>query len=113
MTLFTGIVLYILIWWTALFAVLPLGVRPHGDRSLGTAGSAPEDPRIKRKFLITSLVSAVIWLGVYGLIRAGALDFREMAREMAQESRADGGQDPADVLEKAGEKAKTGDSQGP
>ena len=25
---FTGCVLYLLIWWTVLFAVLPFGVRP-------------------------------------------------------------------------------------
>ena len=28
MNWFTGIVLFVIIWWTALFAVLPIGTRP-------------------------------------------------------------------------------------
>ena len=31
MNWFTGIVLYVLIWWTVLFAVLPLGTQPVAD----------------------------------------------------------------------------------
>ena len=31
MNWFTGVVLYVLIWWTALFAVLPIGTRPVED----------------------------------------------------------------------------------
>ena len=31
MNWFTGVVLYILIWWTVLFAVLPIGTRPVED----------------------------------------------------------------------------------
>lgn len=32
---FTGCVLYLLIWWTVLFAVLPLGVRPASGEAMG------------------------------------------------------------------------------
>ena len=31
MNWFTGVVLYVLIWWTVLFAVLPIGTRPVED----------------------------------------------------------------------------------
>lgn len=99
MTLFTGMMLYILIWWTALFAVLPFGVRPHADETLGTAGSAPEHPDIKKKFIVTTLVSALIWLGIYGLIRADVIDFRNLARQMEAADRANDGQARADGLE--------------
>ena len=63
---FTGVSLYLMIWWVVLFAVLPLGVRPNieADDSTGWRG-APDRPRMWKKALITTLVSAVIWVGLY------------------------------------------------
>jgi predicted secreted protein len=69
MNWFTGFVLYACIWSVTLFMVLPLGVRPHEDKGFGTEGSAPENPRIKRKMLQTTLASAVVWVIVWALIR--------------------------------------------
>ncbi|HRC26221.1 MAG TPA: DUF1467 family protein, partial [Alphaproteobacteria bacterium] len=47
MNIVTGLAVYFLIWWTALFVVLPLGVRPAEKRDPGMAGGAPEDPGLK------------------------------------------------------------------
>ena len=46
MNWFTGVVLYVLIWWTVLFAVLPIGTRPssEADQQRGWRGT-PEQPR--------------------------------------------------------------------
>jgi predicted secreted protein len=77
MNWFTGIVLFVVIWWTALFAVLPIGTRPvaGADASSGWRG-APERPRILRKVMITTVVSCVIWAGTYALIRSDYVSFR-------------------------------------
>lgn len=74
---FSGIVVYLLIWWLALFAVLPIGTEPNpeGDADTGWRG-VPQQPRLLRKVLITTLVAAVIWLGVYGLVESDWLSFR-------------------------------------
>ena len=74
---FTGIILFVLIWWTALFAVLPLGqqVRPEADEISGVRG-LPSRPRIRRVVLITTLVSAVLWIGCDVLISSSYLSFR-------------------------------------
>lgn len=112
MTPFTGLVLYLLIWWTALFAVLPLGVHPHDDVTTGTAGSAPEQSGLKKKFGLTTLIAALVWLAVYGAIQAGLLDFREMAQQMAQADRASG-QIHGDGIEKPDKIEKTGESAPP
>ena len=37
MNWFTGVVLFIVIWWTALFAVLPIGTKPV-DQADDTSG---------------------------------------------------------------------------
>jgi len=75
---FTGIVVYLLIWWTALFAVLPVGTRPdaEGDLEAGGWRGAPRNPRLGLKLVATTLVAAVIWLGVYAVVESDWLSFR-------------------------------------
>lgn len=74
---FTGLVVYLLIWWTVLFAVLPIGVRPAADADphSGWAG-APENPRMLMKVAITTLIAAVIWVGADLLISSDYMSFR-------------------------------------
>jgi predicted secreted protein len=65
MTPFTGIAIYLTIWWTVLFAVLPLGTTTHAEAGidLGDGGDpgAPVDPKLKRKFITTTWVSAILF----------------------------------------------------
>jgi predicted secreted protein len=77
MTLVTGIVLYIIIWWTVLFTMLPIGVRVPQNPEPGIATSAPEHPRILKKVIWTSLVSVVVWLLIYALIHSGLVSLGE------------------------------------
>ena len=81
---FTAAVLYVLIWWTVLFAVLPFGTRPiaEPDETAGGWRGAPERPLLLRKVIATTLVSAVLWAGGVALIRSPYLSFREMAAKM-------------------------------
>lgn len=78
----TGIAIYLTIWWTALFAILPLGVRSHAEMGIPTPGGgdpgAPVNPNLKRKFITTTWVSAVLfailWLVMhFGLIKLPSL----------------------------------------
>ena len=77
MSPFTGLAIYMTIWWTTLFAVLPLGTRSHAEMGIdpGDGGDpgAPVNPNLKRKFITTTWVSAIVfgllWLVVhFGLI---------------------------------------------
>ena len=63
----TGLMVYLVIWWTVLFAVLPLGVRRVENPGRGEDRGAPERPQLLRKAVITTLVAAVLWLGFYFL----------------------------------------------
>lgn len=78
MTPFIGVVVYLLVWWTVLFAVLPFGTRPDpdGDPAAGGWRGAPERPLILRKLIATTLVSAVIFLGIFALVESDWLSFR-------------------------------------
>ncbi|HXT78198.1 MAG TPA: DUF1467 family protein [Acetobacteraceae bacterium] len=73
----TGIVLYVLIWWVALFAVLPVGTHPveNPDAQSGWRG-APARPLLLRKVIATTIVAAIIWVGAYLLITSDYISFR-------------------------------------
>lgn len=70
MTLTTGIVVYVMIWVVVLFLVLPWGVRIPDIIERGHADSAPENPYIGLKFLITSVASAFLWVIAYLVLKA-------------------------------------------
>ena len=68
MSLTLGIALYFLIWWTLLFAVLPLTrAKTQGETGNvvpGTPESAPAKLTIGRAIAINTLLSAVVFVGV-------------------------------------------------
>jgi predicted secreted protein len=72
----TGIVVYILIWWVALFAILPLRVTPTEPGDTGYGTGAPKRPHLRLKLGLTSAVAAVLWIGVYILIKEPWFSFR-------------------------------------
>lgn len=73
----TAIILYVLIWWITLFAVLPLWVTPAEPDDPGHAAGAPQQPHLLRKVAVTTVVSALIWVAIYLVIRSPLLSFRE------------------------------------
>jgi predicted secreted protein len=82
MSLSLSIAVYLTLWWVTLFAVLPLGVVSHAeagiDKGDGGDPGAPVDPKLKRKFITTTWVSAIIfavfWLAVeFHVLRLPAL----------------------------------------
>ncbi len=80
MTWPTMILVYTIIWWVVLFTVLPWGARPPKNTEVGHAASAPERPMLWRKALVTTLISAVLFAGVYWLIESEYLSFRDELR---------------------------------
>lgn len=76
MNWFTGVVVYLLVWWVTLFAVLPLWVTPSEPGELGHAAGAPRYPRLLLKAAVTSGVAGLIWLGIYVLVKEPWISFR-------------------------------------
>lgn len=74
---FTGFVLFAVIWWIALFAVLPIGTKPvaKADETSGWRGT-PERPRLMMKIIITTIIASLLWTGTYFLVRSDYLSFR-------------------------------------
>ena len=73
MNWFTGVVLYVLIWWTVLFAVLPIGTRPVDDAdSERLARRAASGRGSLMKVIVTTLVAG------RGLVRRLAADHQRL-----------------------------------
>jgi len=74
----TGIMVYLVIWWIALFMVLPLGVRRVENPGKGEERGAPERPDLVRKAIITTVVAAVLWIAFYAFYQMDILSFRRL-----------------------------------
>ncbi len=73
---FSAFVLYAFIWFLTLLVVLPLRLQTQGEAGSvvqGTPQSAPADPRIGRRMLITTVAATLIWGLVAWLIVSGRI----------------------------------------
>jgi predicted secreted protein len=72
MTIESGIAIYLTIWWTTLFAILPLGVRSYAEEGLDVPGggdpSSPVNPNLKKKFFTTSWISAILFAILWAVL---------------------------------------------
>lgn len=78
MTWFTAVTTYLILWWLALFVVLPIGVKPdsEGDPAAGGWRGAPERPMLMKKALITTLLAAALWAVAFWLMETDLISFR-------------------------------------
>ena len=82
MNWFSGILVYIIVWWLVLFMVLPWGARRPEDPEPGHAESAPAEPRMALKFTVTTVLAAVVWVAIYLIVESDLISFRAPVREM-------------------------------
>ncbi len=65
----TALAIYFVVWWIVLFAILPLGVKnahEAGETTLeGNEPGAPVKHQMGRKALITTGVSAIVFVIIY------------------------------------------------
>ena len=88
MNWFSGVLVYLLIWWVVLFTVLPWKSRPPRTPGYGHAASAPKAPNLGVKFVVTTVIAAFFWVVVYILIDEGFINYRAIAMQMMQEDHA-------------------------
>ena len=75
MNLTGGIVLYAVLWFLALFVLLPIGQKSQaemGEVTPGTPAGAPHEPKLKKKMLWATVIAGLIW-GVIAYIILGGV----------------------------------------
>ena len=76
MAIFSAIVLFAMIWFITLLIVLVIrqpSQAEAGEVVQGTHAGAPANPQLKRRFLITTGVTIVIWAPLVWFIGSGQL----------------------------------------
>ena len=65
-----SIIIFLLIWWLIFFISLPINIKKGkpGKNIEGEDPGAPNNPQLFRKFLITTVVSVVIWFIIYSFL---------------------------------------------
>jgi predicted secreted protein len=84
-TISTAFAIYFVMWWIVLFLTLPFGVRSQhedGDSTPGTDPGAPVLPRMARKLIWTTVLSAALFTVAMLAYNAGYLNVERLSRLM-------------------------------
>ncbi len=76
-----SIIVYVLIWWIIFFSLLPVGIQSKKEKFIekieGIDPGAPNNPKIAKKFLITTIITSIIFIVIYYLVESNLLNLRE------------------------------------
>lgn len=76
MAITSAFVLFAIIWFMTLFIVLPLRLKTQADVgkvARGTPASAPVDPQLKKRALIVTAITIVVWSILMTVILSGVI----------------------------------------
>ena len=77
MSLTGSIVIYVIIWWIVFFSLLPIDVNRDKNRKIeGEDPGSPENPKIVKKFIYTTVISTVLFLIIFNLVQNNYLNLR-------------------------------------
>ena len=66
------------------FSVLPVGIQSNKEafkeKIEGIDPGAPKNPRIAKKFLITTIITSIIFIVIYYLVKIDLLNLREFLK---------------------------------
>ena len=79
-----SIIVYVMIWWIIFFSVLPIGIKSNKEvfkeKIGGMDPGAPKNPKIATKFLITTVITSIIFAVIYYLVEVDILNLREFLK---------------------------------
>ena len=76
----TGLaIIYIIIWWIIFFAILPIDVdRIKIKKIVGEDPGSPENPRMFKKFIYCTVISTILFVIIYLLMKFEYLNLRNI-----------------------------------
>tara|TARA_B100000941_G_C28163993_1_gene378762 strand:- start:245 stop:499 length:255 start_codon:yes stop_codon:yes gene_type:complete len=76
-----SIIVYVMIWWIIFFSLLPVGIQSNKqvfkEKIGGMDPGAPKNPKIGKKFLVTTLITTIIFAVIYYLVEIDLLNLRK------------------------------------
>ncbi|MDA0675568.1 MAG: DUF1467 family protein [Proteobacteria bacterium] len=81
MSWYSGLAIYLIMWWVVLFTLLPLGrgsddALSSADIAMGQDAGAPAQPYLLYKFIGTTVLSGLVFALFYWAWTNGLLDLR-------------------------------------
>ena len=77
-----SIIVYVCIWWIVFFSILPIGIKSKSQqldkKSDSFDSGAPKNPQLGKKFLFTTLITSIIFMGIYYMVSNEYLNLREI-----------------------------------
>tara|TARA_A100001015_G_C14380953_1_gene477990 strand:+ start:249 stop:503 length:255 start_codon:yes stop_codon:yes gene_type:complete len=75
-----SIIVYVMIWWIIFFSILPVGIKSNKQTFKDTIGGsdpgAPKNPKIMKKFLITTIITSILFIVIYYAVINGFFNLR-------------------------------------
>ena len=79
MSITGSLVVFVCLWWIVFFAMLPIDVnREKKDNIEGVDPGAPENPKILKKFIYSTLITSIIFIFIYMLVKYEYLNIRNL-----------------------------------
>tara|TARA_B100000886_G_scaffold339010_1_gene303241 strand:- start:425 stop:679 length:255 start_codon:yes stop_codon:yes gene_type:complete len=79
-----SIIVYVMLWWIIFFSVLPVGIQSKKEifreKIEGIDPGAPNNPKIVKKFLITTIITTIIFIVIYYLVKIDFINLREFLK---------------------------------
>ena len=77
MSITGSLIIFVLIWWIIFFSLLPIDVdRKHKEIIEGADKGSPENPRIIKKIIYTTIITSIIFIGIFMLVKYDYLNLR-------------------------------------
>ena len=78
MSITGSLIIYVLIWWIIFFSLLPIDVdRKHKQIVEGIDKGSPENPKIIKKIIYTTIITSIIFIGIFMLVKYDYLNLRK------------------------------------
>ena len=77
MSITGSLIIFVLIWWIIFFSLLPIDVdRKHKEMVEGADKGSPENPKIIKKIFYTTIITSIIFVGIFILVKYDYLNLR-------------------------------------
>ena len=81
MSITGSLVTHVCIWWIVFFSILPVGIKSeklqYKESIRGNDPGAPKNPKIFSKFIFSTLITSIIFLGIYCMVKYNYFNLRE------------------------------------
>ena len=77
MSITGSLIIFVLIWWIIFFSLLPIDVdRKHKQMVEGADKGSPENPKIIKKIIYTTIITSIIFIGIFMLVKYDYFNLR-------------------------------------